>query len=166
MTEPLVFEDITRQQVPVKIAGEDYVLIEANGDVVYKYRNAVLKATRMSSTGKLQSVDGLADTEPLLVSLCMFKVIQGMDGKPKHHPVSLATVRAWPAHVCKALFDKAKAISRLDEDRDTVKTLDEKILELQQRREQLAAANGNPNHTMEYRQDREPSMEQLVQEGN
>jgi hypothetical protein len=54
-------------------------------------------------------VVGLANVEPLLVSLCLFR--------ENGAPVLLATVRSWPARVVKSLFEKAKEISDLGEER-------------------------------------------------
>lgn len=107
MTDAMVFEDVAPLTVPVTIGKDEYVLKEASGDAACRWRNAQLRAARMVE-GKITGVGDIADTEPLLVSLCLFT----REGKP----VPLATVRAWPNRVQKALFERAKAISHLNED--------------------------------------------------
>lgn len=103
----LVFDSVTLQEVPVTIAGVSYVLRGATGAASCTYRNAMLAATKLNSEGKPTSLEGMADTEPLLVSLCLFD--------SNNVAVPLATILNWPNHILKDLYDAAKEISRLDE---------------------------------------------------
>jgi len=96
-------------EIPITIGGEDYVLREASGDAGCKYRNALLACTTLTD-GKPSRIEGMADVEPLLVSLCLFT--QG------GRPVTVPKVRSWPSRVVKALFEKIKEISDLDEEEE------------------------------------------------
>lgn len=107
MSDDLVFSgELT--EVPVMISGKSYTLKEASGEAACIYRNTMLKCTRLGVDGKPSSVDGLADIEPLLVSLCLF------DSSGNQVPVK--TVRSWPSKVVNRLYTKAKEISELDEE--------------------------------------------------
>lgn len=108
--DALDFNDLSPIEVPVSIDGRSYILREATGDAACRYRNALLACTQLGPEGKPSSVKGMADAEPLLVSLCLF------DDAGK--PVSGPTIRKWPARVLKALFDKATEISQLGEEED------------------------------------------------
>lgn len=104
------FDSLVPAEEPVKFRGKQYVLREADADAVRRYRNAIFKCTRTGDNGRISAGEGLADTEPLLVSLCLFEVTDKGE-----KPVSLPTVLSWPGHVVKAIFEKAKEISRLNE---------------------------------------------------
>ena len=107
--------------IPVNIKDKDgvlrsYELREANGDSACRWKNAILQRTNLGPNGKPSSFGAIADTEPIVISLCLFD----KDGKN----VPVGVIRQWPAKVQRALFEKAKEISELDEDeelKDTVK---------------------------------------------
>lgn len=99
--------DLTPIEVPVLLGGKRFVLREASGEAGCKYRNAMLNCTQLGPDGRPASIRGLADVEPLLVSLCLFDE----QGKA----VLLGTIRGWPARIQKALFEQAKFISGLQE---------------------------------------------------
>jgi hypothetical protein len=107
MSDGLNFDDLTPVEIPVTISGKSYFLLEATGDASCKYRNAQLAATQLGPDGKPIGIRGMADVDPLLVSLCL------VDENRK--PVSVATIRAWPARVLEALAKKVKSISGMDE---------------------------------------------------
>ena len=106
-TSQLDFDDLTPISLPVKLQGKTYSLREASEDAACRWRNAVLKAVKPDSNGKPTCLDNLSDTEPFLVSLCLF------DDKDK--PVPLPVVRSWSARIVKKLFAAVKEISDLDE---------------------------------------------------
>lgn len=133
LSADLVFDNILPVEVPVSVAGKKYVLREASGDAACRYRNALLKSTRLGPEGKPSVIDGLADVEPLLVSLCLFEVLS--DGTLAKGPVPAHVIRSWPARIQKALFERAKQISDLEE-RETAASLEAKITDAQT---QLAA---------------------------
>jgi hypothetical protein len=122
VAEEMVFDDVSPAEVPVVIGSARYVLREANEDAACKFRNALLRCTRPGPDGRPTTYDGVADTEPLLVSLCLYAADEGgrvrpdRDGRPDHrHLVPLATVRSWPARVVKALAAKVQEMSGLSE---------------------------------------------------
>ena len=100
--------DTTPTRLPVKIDGVEYTLQEANGKAACIYRNTMLKCSKLGPSGKVSSVEGLADVEPLLVSLCLFD--------SANNPVSLEKVLSWPSRIIKPLFENAKQISELEEE--------------------------------------------------
>lgn len=104
--EAMDFGDISLIEVPVKIAGKDYILREASGGAAEKYRDASIAGMTFTD-GKLTRVEGLAGVESLLVSLCLFN--------DKGLPVPLSLIRSWPSRVQKRLFERAKKISDLNE---------------------------------------------------
>lgn len=137
-TDELNF-DLTPVEVPVTIGGKAYVLREASEAAACTWKNTAISKARVRD-GKVESLGNLADQQPLLVSLCLFE--SGEPGKEK--PVSLQTVKSWPSRVVSALFDRAKAMSKLGEDEtpETVTSLDDKMHALMEKRERLLGTQG------------------------
>lgn len=100
------FDDITPIEEHVFVGGVDYLLRETSGDAAVRYDNVRLDCYEYQDS-KLVKVQNLANLEPLLVSLCLFST-GGL-------PVCEATIRAWPARVQKALYIRAREISRMNE---------------------------------------------------
>lgn len=103
--------------IPVRIKDKDgvvreYELREATGDIACRWRNAIFARTELGPNGKPKSLGNIADTEPILVSLCLF------DTKTNNN-VSVQTVRSWPSKIQKSLFEKIKEISDLEDDEVT-----------------------------------------------
>jgi hypothetical protein len=141
MVEKLVFEDKDPIEVPVSVRGIDYVLCEATGDVAVKFANRKLENIQLGPGGKPQSVKGMGDVEPFLVSLCLFEA--GSDGKAdKTKPVKATDIRKFSSKTMSALFAKAKEISEIDQP-TTVEDIDKQIVELNKQRAELIE-NGTP----------------------
>ena len=123
------FNDLTPIEVVVPIDGKSYTLREASGVAATRYANAKLERMTLKD-GKPVSLKGMADTESLLVSFCLFDAA--------NNPVPLATIQAWPNRVGSWLFDEAKKISNIDQEEslaDLTKQrdeLNEKIAKLQE----------------------------------
>ena len=96
--------------IPVRYGERDFVLKEADGEAAATYRNAAMKAARFVD-GKVTNIEGLADVEALLVSLCLFEVKP--DGS--HGRLALGFVKSLPARMLKKLYEKAMEISDLNE---------------------------------------------------
>lgn len=116
--EMMVFDIGKQTVIPINIKNEEggieeYELREASGDDACRWKNAIIERTMLGPDGKPTGMKNIADTEPILVSLCLYDV-----SLKKKVPVS--KVRSWPARVQKALFEKAKEISDLDEDDEAV----------------------------------------------
>lgn len=133
MTDEMVFDSLEPKVVPVRIGGAKYTLREASGDAAVRWRNAILKTTRITD-GKPSGIDGMADTEPLLVSLCLF------DEGGKNVPIT--TVRGWPQRVQSALFAKVKEISGLNPEEDTRASLLEARAEIDRKLDALVPLAG------------------------
>lgn len=116
--QPLVY-DITPQEVPVQIGGVPYTLRECSGDAEIKYQNARFRARKTDVEGNTIGFDNLADTEALLVSLCLFD----KDGKnPKADEV-----RSWPSRIMTDLFNRVTIMSELDSDDRTIDQLQKRL---------------------------------------
>lgn len=131
---PLEF-DLTPTTVPVRISGADYVLKEASGAVATTWRNSVFRSTKVDANGRPSSYEGIAEAEPLLVSLCLH------DANGKLVPIQ--TVKSWPARIQKSLFEKAKEISGLDEE-ETPEKLKEGMSKLQTKLDKLEGKSDDP----------------------
>ena len=118
MSEELKFS-LERQEILVSIEGggevKTYTLKEADGNAAIQYRNRIMEAIRPSAEGQPTAYKGFAEVEPMLVSLCLFN--------GAGQTVPLSTIKSWPSRIQKALFNKIKAISDLDEsgESETVK---------------------------------------------
>ena len=127
------FDDITPIEEVVHIGGADYVLRETSGDAAVKYDNARIEGYEYKD-GRLIRVHNLANLDPLLVSLCLFEG----DGKT---PVPELTIRSWPARVQRALCERAREISRMNEPpQELEKQIEEAENNLVLLRQQLAEA--------------------------
>lgn len=115
--EPMVFESVTLIEIPVKLGdGNEYLLQEASGEAATMYANMLSGAAVFNDQGKPVGIKGVANIEPVLVSMCLVQVIRDADGAIKSKQrVSQKTVASWPAHVQRALFNRIKEISQLDE---------------------------------------------------
>lgn len=139
----LDFGDLEPIRIPVRYRGVDYVLKEATNDAIVKYRNAVFKAARVGQDGKIAAWEGIADCEPLLVSMCLFKLVD-KDGKGQPlNPVqevvvSLNAVRNFPNEMVTKLYETAKLISKVEDD-DSEEGLVKRIQAMQKRLAEVRA---------------------------
>lgn len=119
----LVFSesDSELKVVPVAFRGRDLKIREATADAAAQWRTAMFKALK-------QDV-GLADSQILLVSLCLF---EGADFRP----VPKGEVKTWPGRVIGKMFDVAMKISGLD-GLDTVEDVERRIKELTEQRDKM-----------------------------
>ncbi len=128
MNEPMNFPDITLQEVPVTVGDKKYVLREASEHVAVQYRDMVLRAVKFTD-GKMSSADGLSAVEPKLVSMCLF------DEEGKNVPIP--TLLKWKPSIVKALHDRAKEISGLDE-KETKEVLEKRKASIEQQLAEIA----------------------------
>lgn len=132
----IVFDTLQPVEVSVKLGGEQYWLKEASEAAAVAYRNASAAAVKMEA-GEVSGLGDVGDVEPLLVSYCLWR--ETPDGRK---PVPVSTVRGWPAKVVKAIFNRVKEISELDEP-ETVEQVDKQIVRLQRKRERMVK-DGHP----------------------
>lgn len=117
----IVWDSLELEEFPVNIAGENYLLVEASAEDAKAWRANNLQSLHMreKGTGKnretLNTFNAtLADSELLLVSLCLYKV--GNNGSRQR--VTLDTLRKWPNKLIEKLFNKAQKMSGLKEEED------------------------------------------------
>ena len=149
MTNSMNF-DLEIIEVPVMLGGKSFVLKEATGAAACKYRNAMLGHTVLGESGKPVSIKGMADIEPLLVSLCLFEIITNEDSDQiVEKQLTVKDVGKWPAKVVTSLFEKAKEISNLSDEEDTEESLVKEQEELDKRVKELkeSKAKNSPNNT-------------------
>ena len=113
---------------------------EATADAARVWKNAMAKAVKLGADGKPTSIDGLSDTDSLLVSLCVFDVA-------RNGPVPITVVRAWPNRVVDSLFRKIKEISML-EDMENEDFLSKRIGADRAKLEEIQAAKRSKNGAM------------------
>jgi hypothetical protein len=94
--------------------GQEYVLRRCNEDAAVRFTNARMRALHFDDD-KLVGLRGGADVEPLLVSMCLFKVHRREDGNVAWEPVSEKHLRQfWPPHYVAKLYAKAKEVCHID----------------------------------------------------
>lgn len=135
-SEPMDFGDAPPAAVPIKYLGKRYVLREPGAGIVLAWRKAVMESCVRTPSGDMLPTERTPETELKLIIPCLFAVAD--DGKET--PVGEATIKAWPAPVHKAIFDRAKHLCGQHEDVDTLAGLEHRIAELQKRVEALKAA--------------------------
>lgn len=112
--EPIVIDSIVPQEIPVKIGGQDYLLVEANGEASCAYRNMMLD-NAVFENGVVKQIKNLANLEIFLLSKTLFKVEQDEQGQPKRVPVPTAVLQTWPGRLVTILHTRAKELSELEE---------------------------------------------------
>lgn len=122
MTDVIDFSNLAVIEIPVKIGSETYVLREATGKAAQAFQNALLQRTTFGPSGKPQKTERLGDLTTLLLSYCLFT----QDNKP----VAESVIASWPNRVVSELFDKAKQISKLEGEEETIEKLEKRIEEL------------------------------------
>ena len=147
MTEQMRFDDLAPQHVEVYVGQKKYYLCEPSEDAVCKFRNAVSRETKWQD-GKLAYVGNMADTEPMLVSMCLYRAtddgslpVDGNGRPDQKHLMALSAVRSWPARIVSALYKKARTLGNLDED-DSPDGLQRQIEELQNRLDAVRNGEG------------------------
>ena len=118
--EPLVFT-LEREEIPVTIDSQEYVLQELDGAERDKYLNGLTNRMRVNNKGDLAGIKNFDGLQASLV-VASIRLVDGVERKP----VPFKTVQEWPAKVVKQLFDAARAISGLDDEdeKDKEKTND------------------------------------------
>ena len=129
--------DLAPVEVPVRIGGKDFVLVEASADAVKRFRAKAMQGVQRGEDGKITGLGGSAEAEPLLVSLCLFPAMADDRTKAdRRMNVPLQSVMSWPNRVVAPLFNRAKEISQLDLD-DKPEIIRRQIDVLQRRLKEL-----------------------------
>lgn len=114
-----------------------YVLVEASESVARGFRSKQLRNAKLVD-GKLQAdMDGMYESQALLVSGCLFRVTD-----KGRQAVGLNVVNGLPAKLIKRLFEKVKEMSSLEEKPETAEALEKKIAADQERLTKLRNGNG------------------------
>jgi hypothetical protein len=137
---PVEFSTKRRETPPFKIDDAPFILKGCTAAGAKQYRAASLIGAEMQvgsdDSRTIRRMQGLVEAEPLLVSLCLFKI----DGD-KHVAVTQKTVESWPSSVVKQLYETAKDISDLGEEEDLAKLTKER----DKLNTRIAKLNGSPS---------------------
>jgi hypothetical protein len=117
--EPLIL-DLVEIVVPVTIRGEEFELLEADGEVVKKYRNTLGKNSTFVDGGFAGAKGPLADAQYNLVASCLFPII---DECRSSQPVTIQRLCKWPNRVQEDLYTRLDEISDLGKGEEDLKTL-------------------------------------------
>jgi hypothetical protein len=101
---------------PVKINGENYLLVEADAGTAERYKaltldNVVMTQGHKGQGNKIERLTAMAQIENFVVSRCLKKI----DAAGARHDVSIETIKKWPNRVVRPLYDKISQISSLTE---------------------------------------------------
>ncbi len=141
-TGEMVYDDLEPKKVKVVLAGKEYVLKEATEAIVVRWRNLQMKSANLKG-GKLQSLEGMADREPVLVVLSLFEIKEG-----REYPVSRSFVDSLRSRIVRDLFEKVVQMSDLEEgekEPETEEELVEEIASLQDRLDKLRGPSNQSN---------------------
>ena len=105
--------DLKREERPVVIDGEPYVLVELDGRGRDLYLNNLGGRLRHGTDGKPGGVENFEGLQASLVAASLKKVCS--DGRKD---VAVETIQTWPARVVDGLFDAAKELSALNEEEE------------------------------------------------
>jgi hypothetical protein len=122
----------------VRIQGKDFILCEATADGAKQWRKLHIRETRMKD-GEVIGVGGdVAESEILLISLCLKTRSGGI--------VQRNWVGQLPNRITKDLFQRAKKMSDLEEPEDEA-ALEKRLSEIQKKLAKLRkkSANGKPD---------------------
>lgn len=137
----LMLDDLEPVEHKFTFREKEYILCEASGDAACKWRNALTQAAKIGPDGRPVALGAVADTEPLLISLCLFEDVEEK-GQHKRKNVQQSVIRSWPNRLQRRLFDTIQDISELVE-KETPESIREKINSLQERLEELEKAGQN-----------------------
>lgn len=158
----LSFTSLALTQVPIPIDGEAYILVEADEDARVTYQNINARAARFNEEGNLAGVDGIANVEPQLVAMCLYKAdASDVDDKStyklrfdknnnidRQFRVEEVKIKKWPGRIIGQLFDIIKDISELTE-QETEEGLQKQINKLTRRLEKLRSNKSLPKKEQE-----------------
>jgi hypothetical protein len=134
--------DLEPLEVQVTVGGKSYVLREASEDAACKWRNKIMSSTKLTD-GKPSSIDGIGDSEPLLVSLCLWEQHSSTKDEVKQLKVPLEVVRSWPSRVVKKLHKWVMENSDLEEKPKTRTEIEKAISDLNVQLKNLEVPEGN-----------------------
>lgn len=150
----LSFDSLEPIQVPRRLGNKAYIILEASESARVAYQNAGARAARFNSEGNLSGVEGVANIEPLLVSLCLYeadftdiedkstyKLRLNQNGDPdSKYLVPVQVINKWPGRIVGAIFDTIKDISEMEKEDE--QSLEKQVAKLQKRLDKLRSNKG------------------------
>lgn len=106
---------LEKQERPVTIGGERYVLIEIDGKQRDTYLDGLAGRLKYNADGKQAGLKSFAGLQASLVAVALRK----LDIAGNKQPVALETIQSWPARVLSKLHTYAKEMNAIgDEDEE------------------------------------------------
>lgn len=106
----LDFSDLEPVQIPFSYKGQDYILREASGRAANVFNNERSRRIVYNENGKLAGLRDIADLGLILLQECVFEAGTGK-------AVSKETMASWPARMVEELFEAAKEISHMHDEK-------------------------------------------------
>lgn len=143
--EEFDFSNLEPQEFPVKLPNDtaQYILRECSEGDATRFRRENLKALKDNGTGGVVMTEAGADLEPLLLTMCLWRVKD--DSKP--HPegrerVNFTFVNNLNPIIASRLYQKAREISGINADELTEELVEKKIASLQQLLDRMKKMKG------------------------
>lgn len=130
--------------VPVRYRKKEYILKSVSEEYAIKYENARERCFTRNAEGDVVKIDGLSETEPLLVSYCLFDA-------ETNKRIKVEELATWDAKVIAQLFREAKRISDLD--LSTKEGIEKQIAELQKALERVVERDESLKKEQDATQD-------------
>lgn len=97
------FRDMAPQEAKVALpGGKFYLLREASGGAVAKWRNVQLQNVTIGENGKPKSLGNMADLEAVLLGECLYEMSE--DGTVANRPVGADVARMMPDRMSTQLY--------------------------------------------------------------
>ena len=144
----LNFDDLEPKCERVSIMKKTYLIREASGGAVVTWRNHQMAASKLNPDGKTVSVGPIAESEPLLVSLCVCELTFS-GGNEVERPVPIQVIKGWPYRVQRALYERIMEISDLRE-KDSAEDIKKRMAEDREKLEKLEANGHSDDSAKNY----------------
>jgi hypothetical protein len=133
-----VINTLEPKQEKLKIAGKDFVLKEMTEDDYCKYQNKSSEGI-VFNDGKVTAIKNAADTNPYLIHLCLYEVME--DGKLKRLDVTV--IRKWSKTATEKLVERCRKLNDLDNEEETEESLLKVITEAEEKLTKLREKGSN-----------------------
>lgn len=153
----LEFDDEIKLE-KARVGKNFYTLSEATGDAAVKYRETLLRSTKLNDDGKPSGFNGLSEIEPLLVSLCLYQgfpppmLPDGLTPDPKAL-VPVTRIKRWPSRIYRGFYKRIREISDLVEEEDKEEDIAKQIGKLQKKLDTIRAVREGNSSSADHSTD-------------
>lgn len=168
---PIVYtaDDLAPRIIPVDMNKKRYYLMEGSADAVMKYKSAQTRGAKLVSTGQkkadgtddstIQFGDGMSEADLIFLRECLCRSNPHKPDEISRDPtgtpvkIDMTTVKNWPYHLQKGLYERAKAITRGLEEKETPESLQKQIDGLQKKLAKLKPTEDSPEPKSETEEE-------------